>query len=51
MDSLIEGYRRFRASGWPEHRRLFKELAAQGQSPRAMTHELQLTPAGDRWVP
>jgi carbonic anhydrase len=36
MDSLIEGYRRFRASGWPEHRRLFKELAAQGQSPRAM---------------
>jgi NAD(P)-dependent dehydrogenase (short-subunit alcohol dehydrogenase family) len=22
-----------------------------GQSPRAWTHELQLTPAGDRWVP
>jgi NAD(P)-dependent dehydrogenase (short-subunit alcohol dehydrogenase family) len=22
-----------------------------GQSPRAMTHELQVTPAGDRWVP
>ncbi len=21
-----------------------------GQSPRAWTHELQLTPAGDRWV-
>ena len=21
------------------------------QSPRAMTHELQVTPAGDRWVP
>jgi carbonic anhydrase len=36
MDSLIEGYRRFRATGWPEHRRLFKELASQGQSPRAM---------------
>jgi carbonic anhydrase len=36
MDSLIEGYRRFRAAGWQEHRRLFKELAARGQSPRAM---------------
>ena len=36
MDSLIEGYRRFRATGWQEHRRLFKELAARGQSPRAM---------------
>jgi carbonic anhydrase len=36
MDSLIEGYRRFRATGWPEHRRLFKELASYGQSPRAM---------------
>jgi carbonic anhydrase len=36
MDSLIEGYRRFRATGWPEHRRLFKELAARGQSPRAL---------------
>lgn len=22
-----------------------------GQSPRALTHELQLTPAGDRWIP
>jgi carbonic anhydrase len=36
MDALIEGYRRFRASGWQEHRRLFKELAAKGQSPRAL---------------
>jgi carbonic anhydrase len=36
MDALIDGYRRFRASGWPEHRRLFKDLAARGQSPRAM---------------
>jgi len=36
MDSLIEGYRRFRATGWQEHRRLFKELAAEGQSPRAL---------------
>src|SRR5256885_2125381 len=22
-----------------------------GQSPRALTHELQLTPSGERWVP
>lgn len=36
MDALIEGYRRFRATGWQEHRRLFKELAARGQSPRAL---------------
>lgn len=36
MDNLIEGYRRFRATGWQEHRRLFKELAAKGQSPRAL---------------
>jgi carbonic anhydrase len=36
MDSLIEGYRRFRATGWQEHRRLFKDLAARGQSPRAL---------------
>lgn len=36
MDSLIEGYRRFRETAWPEHRALFKKLAARGQSPRAM---------------
>lgn len=36
MDALIDGYRRFRASGWQEHRRLFKELASKGQSPRAL---------------
>jgi carbonic anhydrase len=36
MDSLIEGYRRFRATGWQRHRILFRELAARGQSPRAM---------------
>lgn len=36
MDSLIEGYRRFRATGWQRHRTLFRNLAMRGQSPRAM---------------
>jgi carbonic anhydrase len=36
MDSLIEGYRRFRATGWQQHRTVFRTLAAHGQSPRAM---------------
>jgi carbonic anhydrase len=36
MDGLIEGYRRFRAQGWPERRRLFEQLAADGQKPRAL---------------
>ncbi len=36
MDKLIDGYRRFRAQGWPERRRLFEMLASAGQSPRAM---------------
>ncbi len=36
MDQLIEGYRRFRASGWPERRKVFEGLAEKGQKPRAM---------------
>lgn len=36
MDKLIEGYRRFRAKGWPERRALFESLADRGQRPRAM---------------
>jgi carbonic anhydrase len=36
VDGLLEGYRRFRAAGWPERRRLFEALADQGQRPRAM---------------
>ncbi len=36
MNSLIEGYRRFRATAWQQRRTLFRELAARGQSPRAM---------------
>ncbi|NLH80928.1 MAG: carbonic anhydrase [Phyllobacteriaceae bacterium] len=35
MDTLIEGYRRFRDSYFGSHRHLFEELAA-GQSPKAM---------------
>ena len=36
MDGLIEGYRRFRKEGWPERRRLFESLAAEGQRPEAL---------------
>jgi carbonic anhydrase len=36
MQRLIDGYRRFRDSGWPERRRLFERLADQGQRPRAL---------------
>jgi carbonic anhydrase len=36
MERLIEGYRRFRATQWPERRASFEALAQHGQSPRAM---------------
>ena len=36
MDALIAGYRRFRATQWPERRAVFEALARDGQSPRAM---------------
>lgn len=36
MDELIKGYRDFRATQWPERRNKFRELAREGQSPRAM---------------
>jgi carbonic anhydrase len=36
MESLLAGYRRFRAAGWPEHRQIFQRLAEQGQKPAAM---------------
>jgi len=36
MDRLLDGYRRFRDTGWPERRRLFESLADVGQNPRAM---------------
>lgn len=36
LDTLFDGYRRFRAEVWPERRRLFQDLARDGQSPRAL---------------
>jgi carbonic anhydrase len=36
VERLLEGYRRFRAAGWPERRRLFEVLADEGQRPRTM---------------
>jgi len=36
MENLLAGYKRFRASGWPEQRRVFENLADKGQSPRAL---------------
>ena len=36
MQTLLEGYRRFRANGWPEQRRLFESLATNGQSPKVL---------------
>jgi carbonic anhydrase len=36
MEGLIDGYRRFRLTRWPERRATFEALAEQGQSPRAL---------------
>ncbi|MDQ2775577.1 MAG: carbonic anhydrase [Acidobacteriota bacterium] len=36
MEELIAGYRRFRATGWPERRKLFESLAEDGQRPKAL---------------
>ncbi len=36
MDSLIDGYRRFRAGAWPERRAVFERLARTGQAPHAL---------------
>lgn len=36
MDSLLEGYRRFRHGVYQSHRDTYRTLAAAGQSPRAM---------------
>src|SRR5689334_7371256 len=33
MQTLIAGYRRFRARRWPEQRNAFESLARDGQSP------------------
>jgi carbonic anhydrase len=36
MQTLIEGYHRFRATGWPERRRRYEALAEHGQKPEAL---------------
>ena len=36
METLLAGYRRFRANQWPEQRRLFESLARDGQRPEAL---------------
>lgn len=36
MKSLLAGYQRFRANGWPERRQALEALATNGQSPRAL---------------
>jgi carbonic anhydrase len=36
MELLLEGYRRFRVNGWPEHRKLLESLAKGGQQPKAL---------------
>src|ERR1700730_17377530 len=36
METLIAGYKRFRANGWPERRKLLEALAESGQHPKAL---------------
>jgi carbonic anhydrase len=36
METLIAGYKRFRANGWPDQRRVFESLARDGQSPKVL---------------
>lgn len=36
MNKLLEGYRRFRAKGWPEQSSVFESLARNGQSPECL---------------
>ncbi len=36
MQRLLDGYKRFRANGWPHHRRAFESLADKGQSPKSL---------------
>lgn len=47
--SFLEGKPKEASAGMEDVARAVAYLAEQ--SPRAWTHELQLTPAGDRWVP
>ncbi len=36
MDSLLDGYRKFRQTDWPNRKTLFQDLAQRGQRPAAM---------------
>jgi hypothetical protein len=36
MESLIDGFKRFRAEYFEEHRRLFEALASRGQMPKVL---------------
>jgi len=36
MDTLLDGYRRFRETSWPERKALFEKLAARGQKPQTL---------------
>lgn len=36
MDDLLDGYKRFRQTSWPERKALFEKLAARGQSPQTL---------------
>ena len=36
MDDLLDGYRRFRVTSWPERKALFEKLAARGQNPQTL---------------
>lgn len=36
MDELLDGYRRFRVTSWPERKALFEKLARKGQSPETL---------------
>ncbi|MFT0859378.1 carbonic anhydrase [Ancylobacter sp. G4_0304] len=36
MDDLLDGYRRFRNTSWPERKALFEKLALKGQSPQTL---------------
>ncbi len=36
MDNMLEGYRRFRATAWPERKALFEKLADRGQRPQTL---------------
>jgi hypothetical protein len=57
-DATIDSEKtRERTAGQPAHATMAEEDVAAAvaylaaQSPRGWTHELQLTPSGDRWVP